>query len=350
MGYYGFFFRKFAFASPLEVVTFNAPISILIACKNEAENLEQLLPLLLQQNYASFEIILINDHSTDATAEVMQRFAKDDSRIKWFEMSDKAHTTGNKKKALTFGIQKATYDYFLFTDADCIPVSTQWISEMAQGFGKSKSIVLGYGSYQNQPTLLNAVIRYETLLTAWQYFSYAMHGLPYMGVGRNLGYTRSLFNQNNGFATHQHLKSGDDDLLVSQNATATNVACLWHEKAHTLSKPKTTWASWLHQKRRHITTATQYKPIHQVLLALFYGTQVLFYSLFLLLLLHYPFSILVLFIVLLRFIAYYYTLIPVSKKLNETDLIWKAPLLELILILLQGGLFISNGIRKPKNW
>lgn len=350
MGYYGFFFRKFAYANPPVKTDFQPPVSILISCKNEADHLDQLIPVLLAQDYPNFELVLINDHSTDATAEIIQKFAQADTRIKSVNIPTTPISKGNKKQALAYGISLASHEYLLFTDADCKPVTSHWISEMTQAFLPNQSIVLGYGTYEKRPTFLNDLIRYETLLTAWQYFSYAMRGLPYMGVGRNLAYTQTLFKNNKGFEAHQHILSGDDDLMVSQNANATQVASVWQQPAHTVSVPKTTWTAWFRQKRRHITTSHHYKPLIKLLLGLFYLTQIGFYTLFLTVLFFQPFSFLIIFIVLLRFIAYYYTLIPVARKLNETDLVWKAPLLECLLILMQGIIFISNLIRKPKYW
>ncbi len=97
------------------------------------------------------------------------------------------------------GILKAKYEYLLFTDADCIPTSNQWIEKISQGFQPGKEIILGYGKYEETNGFLNKIIRYETLLIAWQYFSYAVHGQAYMGVGRNLAYTKNLFQQNKCF-------------------------------------------------------------------------------------------------------------------------------------------------------
>lgn len=232
---------------------------------------------------------------------------------------------GNKKNSLTIAIEQAKYEHLLFTDADCVPSSEYWLSEMSKGFTKEKSLILGYGKYAVQSTFLNKIIRYETLLTAWQYFNYALWGIPYMGVGRNMAYTKTFFQKANGFTKHNYLKSGDDDLLVSEAGNAENTAIVCHENAFTISKPKETWKDWFRQKRRHITTSVAYKTLHKTLLGLFYINQIGFYLLLFILIFKGLLTKFVIFIVVLRFLAYYSTLIPVAKKLKEQDLLLFAP-------------------------
>src|SRR6185436_19414615 len=121
-------------------------------------------------------------------------------------------------------------------------------------------IVLGYGAYHKTKGLLNKLIRFETFHTALQYLSYALAGVPYMGVGRNLSYKKDLFLRNKGFASINHVPSGDDDLFINKVATKKNTKVLIDRDAITRSIPKTTWGAWLRQKARHYTTARYYKP------------------------------------------------------------------------------------------
>jgi glycosyltransferase involved in cell wall biosynthesis len=302
------------------------------------------------QNFEKFEIILVDDASTDNTISTIQKFSNQFPNIKFISIPSSTNYFGNKKNAITEGIRHAQYEHLLFTDADCVPASKHWITEMTKGFEAQKSLVLGYGKYKREKSFLNKLIRFETLLTAWQYFSYAIHGIPYMGVGRNMAYTKTLFKKYNGFSSHSHIKSGDDDLFVSQSGNKVNAGLIWNPKSHTISQAKTKWKDWMNQKRRHITTASSYKIIPKLLLSVFYLTQLLFYALSFTLVFYFPLSFLVIFIVLLRFIAYYYTLNPVSKKFNETDLVFFTPILEITLILFQGIFFVSNLIYKPKHW
>ncbi len=332
--------------------TLNIPVSVIICAHNEEENLNEFLPSFINQTHPHFELILINDASTDNTLEVMQSFQKKHpDKIKIVNISLDKKKFGNKKHALTLGINAAKNEYLLFSDADCKPISKDWISEMAAHFSEKKDIILGYGAYAKiNNSWLDKLIRFETLFTAIQYFSYAKIGLPYMGVGRNLAYKKSLFSNNKGFANHKQLKSGDDDLFINANATNQNIACSLYNDSFTVSKPKTTFKDWILQKRRHISTANHYKPIHQFLLGLFYFTQISFWVLSILLIIL-GFQLQTVVIILLLRISIYYLIIGITaQKLNEKDVIIWSPLLEIFLILIQLSIFIKNLVSKPTHW
>jgi hypothetical protein len=331
--------------------TSNIPVSVIICAKNEADNLKQFIPSILNQKYTDFEVILINDASEDDTLEVMESFIRDDGRVKLVNVQNNEAFWGKKKYALTLGIKKAKNPYLLFTDADCAPVSDRWIEKMAANLDPEKSIVLGYGGYfKNKSSLLNKLIRFETLFTAIQYFSYAKWGLPYMGVGRNLAYTAKEFYDQNGFATHLHVRSGDDDLFVNQAATARNTAICFDSEAITRSEPKTNFKSWIRQKRRHVSTAKYYKSKHKLLLGLFYLSQLTIWILLVILLIFQIHWQLVLAVFGIRILIQTLVFWKSAKKLDEVDLIWMLPVLELSLICIQLGIFSFNLFSKPTNW
>jgi hypothetical protein len=183
-----------------------------------------------------------------------------------------------KKLAVTIGLKSAKYERVLLTDADCYPVTDQWIKRMASSFSEEKRMVLGYGGYERRKGLLNTLIRYETTFTAIQYFSYAIKGFPYMGVGRNLAYEKAIFFDNKGFSSHYHLLSGDDDLFVNENATRKNCAVEFSHDSHTRSLPETTFRGWIKQKKRHLSAGNHYKAGSRFRLAGEWISRILLYS------------------------------------------------------------------------
>lgn len=237
----------------------------------------------------------------------------------------------------------------LFTDADCRPASGSWITHMASNFSEEKQIILGYGAYDKKPGLLNALIRFETLITALQYFSYAYNGIPYMGVGRNLAYTSNLFYANKGFTAHMNVRSGDDDLFVNQAATSTNTSLQYHPDSFTYSIPKKSWGSWIKQKKRHSSTAKFYKPKHKFLLGTYYVFNLLFWIIAISALLFYNWKI-TLPILLSRFLIQYVVCAKAARKFNELGLVVFIPLLELFLVCVQLFIFISSRKSKQHPW
>jgi glycosyltransferase involved in cell wall biosynthesis len=351
VSYYLSFLFSFALKQPEAPPKKNISISVIICAKNEAKNLKKNLPLILSQDYPTFEVVLVNDESSDDSLDVMKEFAEKHSNIKLVNVKTVETFWGNKKYALTLGIKSSKNDFLVFTDADCKPNSMQWLNHISSNFSNEKSIVLGYGAYaKKRYSFLNKLIRFETVMTALQYFSYSNLGMPYMGVGRNLAYRKELFFNNSGFNDHMKLKSGDDDLFINKVANSSNTSICFTEESFTVSEPKTSFRGWLLQKRRHVSTAKFYKPLHQFLLGLFYISQLLFWILAISLMLSgYRWEWLAIF-VFVRFIIQMICFGLTAKKLNEVDLIFLAPILELPLIVSQLIIFIANLISKPKHW
>lgn len=349
--YYGIIFGGFAFNKPVSNSKINIPISVLVCAKNESENLKQYLPFILEQDYPNFELVLINDASQDETLEVFETFAEKHKNIKIVDVKNTEAFWGNKKYALTLGIKAAKHNHLLFTDADCKPVSKQWISEMASHFSKENTIILGYGRYKKvKNSFLNKLIRYETVLTAIKYFSFAKIGSPFMGVGRNLAYNRNEFFKSNGFIKHIDLRSGDDDLFINEVATSQNTTLCITQESFTISLPKLTYRDWFRQKRRHVSTANQYKFYHKVLLGLFYLSQILFWVLSITLLITVYNWQFVVSLVALRLIIQYIVIGFSAKKLNDFDIVLPLPFLEVFIIGFQLTIFITNLISKPNYW
>ncbi|QJX47491.1 glycosyltransferase [Hymenobacter taeanensis] len=256
------------------------PVSVLVCAHNELENLRRLLPLILQQDYpAGFEIILVDDRSEDDTFLYVQQLTQYYPHVRMVTVKNTPDGLSPKKYALTLGIKTARYPRMLFTDADCIPATNQWLNYMQRGFGRPADMVVGYSAYAPEPGFLNKLIRFETFLTGAQYLSFAWRGFPYMGVGRNLAYTRQVFHSTKGFASHIRSLGGDDDLLV-QDAVAqgARVAVVAEPGAHTLSEPVQTWGAWWRQKRRHLSAGRRYKLSDRLRVGIFMGANLVFYG------------------------------------------------------------------------
>jgi len=355
--YYLFFFSRLAFYRmrvPEDDASGDPEVSVIICAKDENRSLERNLPVILQQHYqdaghhAHYEVLVVNDNSEDETIYTLQHLSPGYPHFRFIDLTQSAKGIPGKKYPLTIGIRSASFEYLVLTDADCRPAGTRWLSHMAAGFRDGKEIVLGYGAYEPRPGLLNKVIRFETFFSALQYLSFALAGLPYMGVGRNLAYRKELFFRHKGFLSHHNLPSGDDDLFVNAAATRHNTRVVVHPEALTYSIPKTGWGEWYRQKTRHMSTGKHYKFRHTLLLGLFSLSQGCYYPFFIAALFFAPalrIPTLILFAcrLLLQLICW-----PLSlKKLNEKGLFWYCLVFDLFLWLYY-LLFASAVIRKPK--
>ncbi|MVN78461.1 glycosyltransferase [Hymenobacter sp. HMF4947] len=334
------------------------PVSIMLCAHNELENLRELIPLLLRQDYpAGFELVLIDDRSQDDTYLYAQQLAQ--YYPTRFRLVTVTHTPAGfspKKYALTLGIKSARHERLLFTDADCRPTGPDWLRLMQRGFSQKNGadMVLGFSGYAEQPGLLNQLIRYETLLTAAQYLGLAWAGQPYMGVGRNLAYTRATFQSTKGFASHIRRLSGDDDLLV-QDAVAqgARVAVVADPLAQTLSVPATTWAAWWRQKRRHLSAGSRYQPADRRRLAFFMGSNALFYLLspVLLAAATTPKNLLSLGLIwLARTLWLFAAYLPLARRLGQHLPAVAIPLLDFLYFVLYCAWGSSLLFRRPLQW
>lgn len=333
------------------------PVSVIISAKDEANNLMNFLPLILQQDYPFFEVIVINDRSTDDTAKVLKTFAQKDQRIKTVTINQKIGAFHGKKQALSKGIQKAKNEWLVFTDADCYPLTNKWLKTISRNFDRETDVILGYGGYARIESafLLNKLIRFETAFIAMQYSTFAASGFAYMGVGRNLSYRKTIFYKNNGFATHQHIQSGDDDLLVSAVANKNNIKTELNSNSFTRSVPKKRYSQWIQQKRRHISTSHYYRFRTQILLAgentsriLFYGIFLTFYGIFLYSFLPNAFLIVIISVFCIRLIIQTIVFRQTFKVFKETDLLPLGAVFDLILPVFYFIVLVLNIIKPSK--
>ncbi len=246
-------------------------VSIVICLKNEEKRVGSLVFFLNQQDYKDYEIILVDDLSTDRTAEIIKAYVSEKLRI-----VRPYRDIAGKKAAVQAGIAAAKHEIILVTDADCMGKSDHWIHHMVKGM-KDKDICLGYAPLKDEGSIVSLFACFETWLTGVQYLGYAAIGIPYMGVGRNMAFRRELFLENDGYSNHMDLASGDDDLFVNEVASGKNTTIQLHPESFMYSDAPGSWQAFYRQKKRHLSTATRYRWYHQLLLGVFSASFMMIY-------------------------------------------------------------------------
>ncbi len=266
-------------------------VSVVLCAHNESENLANYLQSLLTQDYPTYEVIVVDDGSEDDTREIVERYMVHDERLHLTFVPYGARVGSTKKLALTLAAKAAKYDFLLLTDADCVAESNLWIRAMMQGFAPDKDIVLGFSPYLVEPGHVNRLVRYDTLFNGLHYMGAALCGHPYMGVGRNLAYRKSLFFESGGFTHLMTNNAGDDDLFVNHVATKTNTAVVLQRESLMWSVPKRTMQEWWQQKWRHLSVSPAYKLSTKIRLTMEPLTRGLFYALVLFIVISYQWSV-----------------------------------------------------------
>mgnify|MGYP001229694986 CR=1 FL=1 len=325
-------------------------VSVVICAHNEFHHLSESLPLILEQDYPDFEVLVVNHSSDDDTRYLLTSLEEKYPHLTTITISEDLNFFSGKKFPLSIGIKSAKHELVLLTDADCKPASRNWIRHMQSAFAAKKEIVLGYGPYNRSEGLLNKMIRFDTAHIAIQYLSYALSGLPYMGVGRNLSYLKQVFYRNQGFISHYRIRSGDDDLFINRVARRSNTAIMVNPESYTLSDPKQSFGTWITQKKRHLSTSHHYKFKHKLLLGIYSFSLVMFYGLLIVLLACNWSVIPVLGLFALRLLTQYIVLSGCLRQLHEKDLIPFLPFYEILMMLFNAGILISNMILKPTRW
>jgi cellulose synthase/poly-beta-1,6-N-acetylglucosamine synthase-like glycosyltransferase len=345
-----FFFMRLATYKRKPLITKLPPVSLIICARNEDDNLVEHLPLIFAQDYPEFEVVVVNDCSYDNTGDVLEEFSKKHKNLKVITIKEDDYYEHGKKIAVMMGVKGAKHDHLVFTDADCRPSGDQWLKNTASHFAPETEIILGYGPYARTKGLLNKLIRFDAFFIGMQYLSYSLAGVTYMGVGRNMAYRRELFFKMKGFASHYHIRSGDDDLFVNEAASRTNTRVEIDQASFCYSKAKTTYLDWWYQKKRHLETGKRYRFRHKFLLGLFVFSQWIFFGCFIaaLCLQFQPYVVGGL--VLLRFSVQILTFSIAMKRLGERDLLLLAPFYELFFLLFYPTITISRLFQRKRRW
>lgn len=344
-------FGRLVFYKPIKKNVEPDPVSVILASRDDAVMLREHLPLIMNQQGITYEVIVVDDCSLDDTVDVLREYTEKYQNFRTSKLVESGDFEGGKKYAVTMGIKAAKYQNLVFIDADCYPNSTNWLRLMAEKL-MLKKVVLGYGPYKKAPGLLNKIIRFDTYKIATQYLSFALWGVPYMGVGRNLAYHSYLYFDAKGFTSHLNVVSGDDDLFINEVASSKNTGIEVDPKAFVYSVAKSKYAKWEFQKRRHLTTAPKYKGVHQFLLMLLPLVQYIMYlSLITLLVTNYGMN-LVLGIygvkVLLQGVVMFFNM----KRLKVLDLLIWSVILDPLLMLFYPWVTFLNIVKEDqrKRW
>lgn len=335
-----------------EAITEKQPsVSVIIAARNEYRNLNLHLKSIVNQEYSDFEVIVVNDKSTDESEALLSEFKNTHQNFNFISIKETPSDFDSKKYALQTGIEKAKNELILLTDADCYPNSTLWISEMVSQLTQDKDIVLGLSPFEiAEPNFIKQFQQYENCITAIQFIFFSKRGMAYMGVGRNLLYRKKIFTDVNGFEGIKSIKGGDDDLLLQKIAKPSNVSVCTSSKSVVYSYPKEKVKDYWLQKLRHYGVGRYYKPQLSLSLTLIDLNRSLFYLTFLTLLIsgNYFYSLSLFLLRMAMFLLFY--ILVISKLRVYTSNITALLTFDSLHILQRNLVGFLSFIFNPKKW
>ncbi len=324
------------------------PATIVITAHNQISGLEENLLLYLGQDYPNFEVLVVNDNSDDGSSDLLKEYMQIYPRLHVVELTQSLNWFKGKKFPLSLGIKSAKNDLVVITDAWCKPASHLWLKEIASAYKVDTEIVIAYSTYLT-PAKINIWLRFWSFVDAVFYFSMAMMGMPFKGVGKNLSYKKKLFYRQKGFISHYNLSVGDDELFINKAATSKNTNWRISNDSVMYSTREITFGAWWKKETTRLLLREYFKPGHRFILSMYAFSQIVFYTLFVVLLLLKAGWIVVLSVFALRFISQLVVFGFALKRFGEKKLLFLSPFFEIFLMFVDSLIWIGLLFKKRKS-
>lgn len=256
-------------------------ISIIITAKNEAENIRKNLPYILEQDYPKFQVVVVNNSSTDSTDDILHELrALYPSKLYTTYIPLDSEKVNDKKLALTIGIKAAIHDILLFTEPDTKPLTKKWVNEYAKEFLRGKDVVIGGCQLKVEKSFFKKLIVFGNMLFGIKYLGMALVKKPYMGIDRNMAYRKSLFFENKGFSSILNIEYGEDNLFINKIATHINTSVVISPESMVESNVVGSLSTWRTIKGKYLITKRHLKGSADKILSFEIFSRYAFYLLF----------------------------------------------------------------------
>lgn len=353
LAYYYLVYARFSFARKKNSGSQESvPVSVVLVVKDAAGTLLKTLPRFLNQQYPQFEVVVVDDNSRDETPLLIKEYQQQYPNLKLVNLDSAVTTIRGRKFAISMGIRCASYDHLLFSDPECAPSSAHWLERMAANFSDKKKIILGYSTYEKRNNPFNRMLHFDTLINAVQFFSLASIRSTYRGDGKNMAYTKDLFTKQRGFASHNHISFGEEDIFISRAATKSNTTIEYSQDAFTVLQRSANHSYWKAHKMGLYFTRKYNTKKNAFLLNTYAIVNLLFYAalaLAIVLTLGTPMLLyIVLGITFVRVVSQYFVFGFAAKKLNEKQIIPALLLYDIIFAVLNPLYFISAKLSSHK--
>lgn len=339
---YYLLFIRFAFKKhPNCEKNVNTPVSVIVYSKNEQEKLKGFLQQFEKQTHVNYELILINNASSDDTRYIFEDYQRTHPNVSIVNVVNNENFWGSRKYALTLGIKKAKFENLLFTTVASHFESKNWITENIGLFGGANQIVLGHSYFNNKKGFLNHLVRFSELMSNIQNYGWGSVFKPYQGSQHNFGYAKSLFFQSNGFSDHMSIFQGAEDLFLKRNATFKNVILATNTNSLVKKEAPNSLSQWINYKVAQKKISKHYKFVNKLNIKLFSFSQFVFFVLAILACVFFPSGI-VYGVIAFRYLLAGAVMVKSAIKLHDSKVIYFFPFMEIVNSIMQFPIFISK--------
>jgi cellulose synthase/poly-beta-1,6-N-acetylglucosamine synthase-like glycosyltransferase len=337
---YSYYFNKLSLFQQENSIKSITGFSIIIPARNEAENIRKTLTSILENSYPKelFEVIVVDDFSTDNTATIVMELQQELSNVKLIRLEDhvKSKLNSYKKKSIELAISFAKHEWVITTDADCI-AKTTWLQILNAFIRKTNAVFIAAPvKFINSGSFISIFQCLDFISLQGITAASVSAGLLSMCNGANLAYKKEAFIAVDGFKNVDAIASGDDMLLMHKikKQFPGKLAYLFSKDAIVSTPPMPDWKSFINQRIRWASKATSYDDgkIFLVLLLVYFFNLVLlmlpFLSLF-----YAPLFFLWLILLLTKTFFETIFMLRVSEFFDEQKLMWWFPLMQPFHIL-----------------
>lgn len=269
--YYLAFYGRFVFRNEKKNLLSEdfPPISIIIVAHDEAHHLIKSLPELLTQDYPNYEVVLVNDNSTDETPQLALEMKNKYNNLHYVNMTSSVSTIEGQKFPLAIGIQAARHNVVVLTGSSCMPSSPYWLRQVAGRFVRRTRVALGHATYEKKPGFFNKLLHYDALETSTRAFAYTICKMPVMANGKNLAYNKEIFFQNKEkYFRHSQLPFGEDCIFINE-AVKHDVCNVVASPEAVMAQYPISFSKWFHLKKFAVISRSYYKVIPRFLMKWF---------------------------------------------------------------------------------
>ncbi len=253
------------------------PISIIICAGNQLSELQKNLPILLNLDYNTYEVIVVDMNSNDGSAEYLEYMASQHENLYCSHTTKDSRIISRKKLAQTIGIKASKYDLLVFTEPNCTPTSNKWLKEYTEEITDHNEIILGYTKYEMVKSKFHRMVAYDHILMAMRYLGFAKAGVPYTGIGSNMAYQKDLFFAQKGYVNQLNLQRGEDEIFINSSATAQNTSVVSTPESVVKQSPIETMEEWKSDKIYHFTSLSRFQGYQQYANSLDTGSRLFLY-------------------------------------------------------------------------
>ncbi len=252
----------------------NYTFSIIIAARNEEAVLRSCLDSVLHQSIPSdrYEVILIDDRSTDKTLDIANEYASLHPNMIVKHIDTISGKISPKKNAVSVGVAMASNEIIVFTDADCI-VQKKWLETINQTFDKDTGLVQGITRYSE----VNDMNSFFWGLQSVDFLSHGIvaasaigAGIPLNSNANNFAFRRQAFSEIGGYGhSASTVVSGDDDLLLQRiwRQKKWKIRYMTNESGIVTTLPTKTLKGVFEQRKRWGSKTIHYNPLQVLMLS-----------------------------------------------------------------------------------